>query len=346
MKYGGKIKIIGAGALFALLVANIGSISAIPQNDNPQPLGYLVYEPHSHDFGNMSEGEINSTIFEIWTEGGCCELSFDLSWNCPWIDAFPTSGVSNGEHVPITVTIDTTGLDDGPYNCTIVITTNVSMTGYFNVTVNIISHTYPNLAFYPQSHFFGILMEGVTDDTTFDIWNSGTGTITYTLSWDESWVTVSPTGGTSTGEHDPITVSIDTTGLPLDTTQECYINIESNGGNNVFLAWVIIGTTPKIEIKDITGGLFRINTVITNMGTADAIGVDWKITISGNGLVLLGKETTGKLPILPIGAERTISSNFILGFGDVEITVTVQNAEAVPLVEKIPAKLYLFYIKI
>ena len=343
MKISGKI--IGAGILFILIISTVGSIGVTPKNSDPQPLGILEYEPRSHDFGEMYEGEINDTIFDIWTSGGCCELSFDLTWECPWIDAFPTSGVSNGEHVPITVTINTAGMDSGAYNCTIVITTNVSMTGYFNVTVIIIGHTYPALAFYPQSHYFGILMEGVTEETTFDIWNSGTGTITYSLSWDESWVTVTPTSGSSTGEHDQISVTIDTTGLPLGSTQQCYIQIESNGGNKVFLVWVTIGTTPKIEIVNISGGLFQINTVITNTGTANALGVDWKITIGGNGLVLLGKETKGKLLGLPIGEKRTISSGLILGLGDVVVTVTIQNAEALPVIGKTSAKLLLFYIK-
>jgi len=96
-------------------------------------------------------------------------------------------------------------------------------------------------------------MEGVTEETSFDIWNSGTGTVSYELSWDEPWVSVSPTSGSSSGEHDPITVTIDTTGLPLGSSQECYIDITSNGGNKVFALWVIIGTTPKVEIEKYHG---------------------------------------------------------------------------------------------
>lgn len=45
------------------------------------------------------------------------------------------------------------------------------------------------------------------------------------------------------------------------------------------------------------------------------------------------------------GEKRTIFSALILGLGDVEVTVSLQNAEAVPIIEKTPAKLYLFYIK-
>jgi hypothetical protein len=345
MKYDGK-KIFGIGALFIVLVTNVGSIGLLSQPHDPQPLGILEYEPRSHDFGDMFEGETNSTVFDIWTSGGCCELVYELTWNCPWVTVFPTSGVTNGEYDPITVTIDTTGLESGLNYCDIQITTNGGGDGVFNVTVNIISHTYPTLAFYPQSHYFGIVMEGVTEETTFDIWNSGTGTVSYSLSWGESWVTVFPTSGTSTGEHDLIAVTINTTGLPLGSTQECYIDIESNVGTKQFVLWVIIGTTPKIEIENITGGLFRINTVITNTGTANAIGVDWKISLSGNGLILHGKETSGKLSVLPIGEERMISSGVILGLGDIEITVSLQNPETLPIIEKIPAKLYLFYIKI
>lgn len=344
MKHDGKI--IGAGIVLLLLCSAFSSIAMTIDQSNPQTRGILEYEPKSYDFGNMSEGETNTTIFNIWTSGGCCELIYELTWSCPWVTVFPTSGVTNGEFDPITVTIDTTGLDSGLHGCDIQITTNGGGNGVFNVTVFIISHDVPWLAFSPQSHFFGILLGNVTESTSFDIWNSGTGTLSYTLSWTESWLEVSPTSGTSTGEHDPITVTINTTGLAPDTTYETYIHIDSNGGNKVFLVWFTIGTTPHIEIESISGGLFRVKTVITNTGNADALGVEWKITLSGNGLVLMGKETTGKIAGLRIGEERTLSSGTILGFGDVEITVSLQNAEALPIVGKTPAKLFLFYIKI
>jgi hypothetical protein len=339
-------KIIGAGVFFILLFStfNVTAMNLLP--NNPQPRGYLEFAPQSHDFGNMSEGETNSTQFEIWMSGGCCELIYELTWDCPWVTVFPTSGVSNGEHDPITVMVDTTGLDAGNHYCDIQITTNGGGDGVFNVSLYIISHDNPWLAFNPQSYFFGVILEDTTESTSFEIWNSGTGTLSYSLSWTESWLDVFPTSGTSTGEHDPITVTINTAGLEPDTTYQTYIHINSNGGNKLFLVWFTIGTIPHIEIKSISGGLFRIKTVIMNTGNADAMGVEWKITLSGNGLILLGKETTGKLPGLRVGEERTISSDVILGFGDVEVAVSLQNAEALPIVEKTPAKLFLFYIKI
>jgi hypothetical protein len=345
MKHGGKVKIFGAGVFFLLLIATVGSMGVATKKNTPQPLGILEFDPQSHDFGNMSEGEINSTIFDIWTSGGCCELIFNLTWDCEWITVFPTSGVTNGEHIPITVTIDTTGLENGFHGCDIQITTNGGGDGVFNVTVNVISHLIPWLAFYPQSHYFGVIPANITQSTTFDVWNSGAGTLSYTVSCADSWVDVTPTEGTSTGEHDPITVTIDTTGLDLGTTYQSYIHIDSNGGNKMFLAWFVVGTEPKIEIKSISGGFFRITSVIANTGTTEAIGVDWTISLSGNGFVLLGKETTGKLTSLPVGEVRTITSGPILGLGDVIVTVYAQNSEALPIMGQKPAKLLLFYIK-
>jgi hypothetical protein len=346
MEQGGYVKIFGAGVFFLLLVATIGSMGMPLKRNNPQPLGILNFDPQSHDFGNMSEGETNSTIFEIWTSGGCCELTFNLSWFCRWITVFPTSGVSNGEHVPITVTVNTTELAMGPHSCGIVITTNGGGTGVFNISVNIVPNTHPSLAFSPHSYDFGIIPENLTGSTSFEIWNSGNSSLDYTLSWNENWVTVSPTDGSSSGEHDSITVTINTEDLTTDVTYQSSIQINSNDGNGAFVVSVTIGTTPKIEISSIEGGLFHIKAVIKNTGTADAIGINWKISLSGDGLILLGQESKGNLSVLPTDAEATISSNFILGLGNVMVTVTLQNSEALSVVGTIPAKLLLFYIKI
>ncbi|MBN2600084.1 MAG: hypothetical protein JXA75_06045 [Candidatus Thermoplasmatota archaeon] len=343
MKQGGKLKIFGASVFFLLLAASIGSI-AQPTKHNA-PLGILEYDPQSHDFGDMHEGETNNTVFDIWTSGGCCELTFNLTWDCDWITVFPTSGVTNGEHVPITVTIDTTGLDNDPYTGEIFITTNGGGDGIFTVSVNVRPHTYPSLAFSPQTTYFGMIPENVTEITTFDIWNSGSGTLTYSLYSDAAWAEVTPSSGSSQGEHDTITVTITTAGMTPGETYQCYIHINSNGGDQVFFVWFIIGTTPIIEISSVTGGLFRLNAVVKNTGTADALGVEYTISLGGNGLVLLGKETTGKIVALAVGSQRTISSGLILGFGNVEVTVTIQNGEMDPVMKKISADLILFYIK-
>jgi hypothetical protein len=305
----------------------------------------MAYDPISHDFGNMSEGEINATVFQIWKTGGCCEVTFNLTCDSPWITVFPTSGVSNGEKINITVTVNTTGLETGPYAGAVLITSDGG-NGPFNVTVNVISHKTPWLSFYPTQCYFGIIEKNTTQITTFEIWNSGTGTLHYTLSCTDTWVAFTPGDGSSTGQHNTITVTITTDGMTLGATYQTSVHIDSNGGNKVFFVWFIIGTTPNIGIKSITGGLYRVSAVIANTGTADALGVEWNIEIGGNGLVLIGKEAKGKLVGVPMGGERTVTSGLILGFGKVVVKVTAQNSETKAAEMQKNAQLILFYIKI
>ena len=107
------------------------------------------------------------------------------------------------------------------------------------------------LSYSPASHDFCDMCEGVTDSTTFEIWNSGTGTLTYTLSETCGWVDVNPKSGSSTGEHDTITVDIDTTGLS-EGPHTCDISIGSNGGSGTFTVTVNVVPCPEtvVSIED------------------------------------------------------------------------------------------------
>jgi rhodanese-related sulfurtransferase len=96
----------------------------------------LSYHPESHYFGEMYEGEENSTTFEIWNSG-CCNIYYSLHWNCTWVDVYPTSGTSQGEHDIINVSINTTGLPEGLNLCDIEIF-STGGNGSFIVSVNIL----------------------------------------------------------------------------------------------------------------------------------------------------------------------------------------------------------------
>ncbi len=89
------------------------------------------------------------------------------------------------------------------------------------------------LAYAPTSHNFGHQYEGITDERVFEIWNAGTETLEYILSESCEWVTIDHTSGNSTGEHDTITITMDTTGLPPGS-YSCDISISSNGGDGTF----------------------------------------------------------------------------------------------------------------
>ena len=112
------------------------------------------------------------------------------------------------------------------------------------------------LAYSPTTHDFGILSEGNTYQTTFDIWNDGiVGTLDWSLSDIYPWLSYYPISGSSTGEHDAITVTIDTTGL-APNTYNGDITISTNDGNGIFTVTFTIPDNPPIacfEWSDIDG---------------------------------------------------------------------------------------------
>ncbi|MCK5031433.1 MAG: hypothetical protein KAR64_08200, partial [Thermoplasmatales archaeon] len=80
---------------------------------------------------------------------------------------------------------------------------------------------------------------------------------------------------------------------------------------------------PIIGVKSISKGM-GVTAVIENTGAADAVDVDWSITIDAS-LMILGGETSGKIDV-PMGGTTEISSGFVLGFGPAAITVTAGDA--------------------
>ena len=105
----------------------------------------------------------------------------------------------------------------------------------------------PILAYNPPSYDFGDKEEGISDSTTFEIWNGGCSCakLIYILNESCSWVNVTPTSGSSHHEHDTITVSINTTGLSAGL-HICNISIESNAGKRTFTVRVKVVIPPLI----------------------------------------------------------------------------------------------------
>ncbi|GAG34401.1 unnamed protein product, partial [marine sediment metagenome] len=84
------------------------------------------------------------------------------------------------------------------------------------------------LARSPSSLNFGSVRKGYKGSRTFEVWNSGGGSLSYSLSEGYGWLSLSPTSGTSTGEHDTIKVYINTSGLSVGS-HSATISITSNG---------------------------------------------------------------------------------------------------------------------
>lgn len=168
------------------------------------------------------------------------------------------------------------------------------------------------LSYSPSSHDFGDMRKGQTGSATFDIWNSGTGTLTYSLSKTCNWVDVSATSGSSTGEHDVITVSIDTTGLPLGF-HSCDVSITSNGGSGTFTIEVnVVG--PVVSIED--GSAEFCNTVvvpITITNVANLSGVNIWLRYDNN-VVEVKSVASGDLGSITINIDNDNNTTYFYWF--------------------------------
>jgi len=74
-------------------------------------------------------------------------------------------------------------------------------------TVPVIGHSPPSFSFTAG--------QGGPDPAskTLQIWNSGPGMLEWSVGWGALWLGLSPTGGSSMGEHDFVTVSVDISGM-------------------------------------------------------------------------------------------------------------------------------------
>lgn len=100
---------------------------------------------------------------------------------------------------------------------------------------------------------------------------------------------------------------------------------------------------PILDIGTIIGGLFKVSTVIENIGTKEAIGVQWSIKLVGGAFI--GKETEGGPLTIPASGSETVTSNLILGFGPTVITATAEVPESSDTREQ-DGFVFLFFIKV
>ncbi len=128
------------------------------------------------------------------------------------------------------------------------------------------------------------------------------------------------------------------------------MTVKAKDRNNVESEWsdsliVLISEAPNIEIGEIHGGFFKVHAVIKNTGSIEITRVDWTLSLDG-GVILLGKQSSGRVMSIPAGGEVTITSDVILGLGTTMITVTAGKSDVSSDAKQQEASVLLFFIKI
>jgi hypothetical protein len=114
-----------------------------------------------------------------------------------------------------------------------------------------------------------------------------------------------------------------------NTTGDFYIRVKAKD-DNAESDWssehtITIVKGPVLDIGLIKGGLFKVNTIIRNIGGIEATGVNWRIILDGGAFI--GKETEGGSLNIPANGEETINSDLIIGLGSTVVTAIAETPE-------------------
>ena len=169
------------------------------------------------DFGS---GDTEKT-FSITNSGGGT-LEWSITDDQDWLSVSPTSGSTTTESETVTVTVNRSGQSDGSYSGTITVQPNVGSAKSISVQMIVPP---PELSISTATLDFG----STEDENSFTISNTGGGTLTWTITVDQNWLTTLPNSGETSAETDQITVRVDRTGLSAGG-YEVEITVTSNVG--------------------------------------------------------------------------------------------------------------------
>lgn len=205
-------------------------------------------------------------------------LNYTISDDASWLDVNPTSGSSSGENKGHTVTVNSSGMSEGNYAATITIgdpkATNSPQK--VSVTLQISKQPPPAIVVSRSSLSFSAQAGGGNPSAqTIGIRNGGGGTLTYTVSKDASWLSVSPTSGSSAGQENGHTISVNIAGLSRGSYPGT-ITVTSSGAAN---SPQTVGVTLQITAA---GGSNQISVSCSPSQGVTGTTVSFPISISGN----------------------------------------------------------------
>jgi hypothetical protein len=148
-------------------------------------------------------------------------LTYTVSADETWLAVNPASGTSSGQERPHTVSVNASGLGEGTYEGSIIVTDPYASNNPLKVKVrlNISEDLAPAIALSPAQLFFQAIVGRNPASQNFNVRNSGGGTLAYTAVSNVAWMSVSPESGTSTGQSNAHRVSINVGGLGAGTRQ-------------------------------------------------------------------------------------------------------------------------------
>jgi|GEM_PF-4587793 len=239
---------LAAGAYTGMVTITSGDATNSPQTVKvtlsvlrPPPGPTIAFSP-SYLYSEVHTGSnAQSQALYVWNSG-TGTMNYALTTDAAWLSVDPASGSSTGNTLnpstgpsnKIQVNYATETLAVGSYTGLITITsteaTNSPQT--VKVTMHVVPPpSGPTIMRDPAAITRYVYAGQDASNNVFYVWNSGMGTLNYTLGTDARWMSLDSAGGSSTGEHDRVQISYSTAGLAAGSYTGL-VNITSDVATN------------------------------------------------------------------------------------------------------------------
>jgi len=201
-----------------------------------EPPPKIEVTPESLSF-STKEGSTNLSSQTITVKNeGQGTLNYTISDDASWLNINPKSGICEQSTTKShTVSIDISGLSQGTYNGTITISDPKAKNSpqTVNVSLNISKQSPPQIWVSTSSLSFSAKEGGANPSSkSFSVKNSSEGTLSYSISDDASWLSVSPSSGSSKGGTKSHAASINISGLSAGTYKATITISDPNASNS------------------------------------------------------------------------------------------------------------------
>jgi len=175
----------------------------------------LATEASQLVFSSPQQGAPSSRTVQISNSGGGTlnfKAAVSTSNGGSWLQVSSTTGTATpAQAFPLTVSADPTGLAPGSYVGSIALT-NVAGSDGSTIAVSLLITSTQQTMVLSQTGltFTGVQSGGAVPAQSFEVVNTGQGTLTFTASVSSTspWLSVSPGSGSSTGGSKPQSVSV------------------------------------------------------------------------------------------------------------------------------------------
>lgn len=194
----------------------------------------LFVHPSSLDFSEPLYSVLPLTIENV----GGGTLAWSVSWDQTWLSVNPVQGVNDAV---VYVRVNRSGLPAGTY------TGNVNVSGGGESIVVPATMVVPSVPQSPQLQVSADALTFTSTSTpeTFQIWNSGGGTLQWSLSADQQWISITPPLSGSGSKW----VSVEVAPPGPSGPEDGHITVSSNGGT----ASVLIHYEPALSVGGAVG---------------------------------------------------------------------------------------------